>query len=319
MAIPFVPRIDHEPYAQVVQVSPLVQRVIAQNPSKFSYHGTGTYLLGTDDVVVIDPGPKLDSHRLALTAALSGRNVVGIVVTHCHSDHSPLTQWLHEETGAPRFAIGPHRVYEGFVEEDDHDESEEDPTEEKDDAERETIDLAFSPDVAVVDNERFFSTPEFSLTAVATPGHTSNHLAIAMDTEQALFTGDHVMGWSTTIVSPPDGDMRQYFESMNKVIARDDQILWPTHGGPVTEPREFLRAYLEHRMERERQIVHQISSGNDTIPGIVKVLYAQVDKKLHRPARRSVWSHLRKLVDDGVIATTDGGAPRLLGQYRRIG
>ena len=319
MAIPFVPRIDHEPYAQVVQVSPLVQRVIAQNPSKFSYHGTGTYLLGTDDVVVIDPGPQLDSHRLALTAALSGRNVVGIVVTHCHSDHSPLTQWLHEETGAPRFAIGPHRVFDGFVEEDDHDESEEDPTEEKDDTERETIDLAFSPDIAVVDNERFFSTPEFSLTAVATPGHTSNHLAIAMDTERALFTGDHVMGWSTTIVSPPDGDMRQYFESMNKVIARDDQILWPTHGGPVTEPHEFLVAYLEHRMERERQIVAQILSGNVTIPGIVKVLYAQVDKKLHRPARRSVWSHLRKLVDDGVIATVDGDEPRLLGEYRHVG
>jgi glyoxylase-like metal-dependent hydrolase (beta-lactamase superfamily II) len=318
MAIPFVPRIDHEPYAQVVQVSPLVQRVIAQNPSKFSYHGTGTYLLGTDDVVVIDPGPTLDSHRLALTAALSGRNVVGIVVTHCHSDHSPLTQWLHEETGAPRFAIGPHRVYEGFIEEDDHDESEEDPSEKKDDAERETIDLAFSPDIAVVDNERFLSTTEFSLTAVATPGHTSNHLAIAMDTEKALFTGDHVMGWSTTIVSPPDGDMRQYFESMNKVIAREDQILWPTHGGPITEPQVFLRAYLEHRMERERQIVHQIASGNVTIPGIVKVLYAQVDKKLHRPARRSVWSHLRKLVDDGVIATTDGGEPRLLGEYRHI-
>jgi glyoxylase-like metal-dependent hydrolase (beta-lactamase superfamily II) len=319
VAIPFVPRIDHEPYAQVVQVSPLVQRVIAQNPSKFSYHGTGTYLLGTDDVVVIDPGPQLDSHRLALTAALSGRNVVGIVVTHCHSDHSPLTQWLHEETGAPRFAIGPHRVFDGFVEEDDHDESEEDPTEEKDDTERETIDLAFSPDIAVVDNERFFSTPEFSLTAVATPGHTSNHLAIAMDTERALFTGDHVMGWSTTIVSPPDGDMRQYFESMNKVIARDDQILWPTHGGPVTEPHEFLVAYLEHRMERERQIVAQILSGNVTIPGIVKVLYAQVDKKLHRPARRSVWSHLRKLVDDGVIATVDGDEPRLLGEYRHVG
>jgi glyoxylase-like metal-dependent hydrolase (beta-lactamase superfamily II) len=241
------------------------------------------------------------------------------VVTHCHSDHSPLTQWLHEETGAPRFAIGPHRVFEGFVEEDDHDESEEDPSEEKDDTERETIDLAFSPDIAVVDNERFFSTPEFSLTAVATPGHTSNHLAIAMDTERALFTGDHVMGWSTTIVSPPDGDMRQYFESMNKVIARDDNVLWPTHGGPVTEPHEFLVAYLEHRMERERQIVAQISSGNVTIPGIVKVLYAQVDKKLHRPARRSVWSHLRKLVDDGIVATVDGGEPRLLGEYRHIG
>lgn len=316
MAIPFVPRIDDAPYFECTQVSPLIQRVIAKNPSKFSYHGTGTYLLGSHDVVVIDPGPKLDSHRDALIAALDGRNVVGIVVTHCHSDHSPLTQWLHEYTDAPRYAIGPHKVYEGFVEEDDHDPSEDDPEEKPEtEEERETIDLAFAPDVAVVDGEWFMKTSEFSLQAVATPGHTSNHLAVAMDTENALFTGDHVMGWSTTVVSPPDGDMRAYFESMNKVIGRTDSILWPTHGGPVTNPQPFLRAYLEHRVERERQIVAQIAAGNNTIPGIVKVLYAAVDKKLHRPARRSVWSHLRKLVEDGVVVTTDGGAPRLLGSY----
>jgi glyoxylase-like metal-dependent hydrolase (beta-lactamase superfamily II) len=137
-----------------------------------------------------------------------------------------------------------------------------------------------------------------------------------MDIDRALFTGDHVMGWSTTVVSPPDGDMRQYFASMEKVIARRDAILWPTHGGPVTDPQPFLHAYLAHRVEREKQIVEQIALGNDTIPGIVKVLYASIDKRLHRPARRSVWSHLRKLVDDGVVATSDGGAPRLLGQYQ---
>jgi glyoxylase-like metal-dependent hydrolase (beta-lactamase superfamily II) len=127
------------------------------------------------------------------------------------------------------------------------------------------------------------------------------------------------MGWSTTIVSPPDGDMRQYMDSMRKVIARDDRILWPTHGGPVRDPHPFLVAYHEHRLERERQIVIQIANGNNTIPGIVKVLYATIDKKLHRPARRSVWSHLRKLVDDGVVATEDGGEPRLLGEYRLVG
>ncbi|MTA71342.1 MAG: MBL fold metallo-hydrolase, partial [Actinobacteria bacterium] len=269
MAIPFVPRIDDAPYAVATQVSPLVQRVIAQNPSKFSYHGTGTYVLGSQDVVVIDPGPILDSHRDALVRALDGRNVVGIVVTHCHSDHSPLTEWLHKETGATRFAIGPHRVYEGFVEEDDHDPSEDDPDEKKpeSDEEKETIDMAFTPDYAVVDGERFFVTDQFSLTAVATPGHTSNHLCVSMDAENALFTGDHVMGWSTTVVSPPDGDMRQYFESMKKVIARTDSILWPTHGGPVTEPAPFLAAYYEHRLERERQIIEQIAIGNNTIPG----------------------------------------------------
>ncbi len=317
MAIPFVPRIDDAPYFVPTQVSPLIQRVIAKNPSKFSYHGTGTYIIGSKDVVVIDPGPLLDSHRDALHAALRDKNVVGIVVTHCHSDHSPLTQWLHDETNAPRYAIGPHKVYEGFIEEDDHDPSEDDPDEKKsdDEEEKETIDLAFSPDIAVKDGERFFESREFSLTAVATPGHTSNHLCVAMDAENALFSGDHVMGWSTTVVSPPDGDMRQYFESMHKVIGRTDSILWPTHGGPITDPQPFLRAYLEHRIERERQIIQQLAAGNNTIPGIVKVLYASIDKKLHRPARRSVWSHLRKLVEDGVVVTADGGAPRLLGEY----
>lgn len=316
MAIPFVPRIDSAPYATVEQMTPLIQRVIAQNPSKFSYHGTGTYILGTRDVVVIDPGPQLDSHRDALEKALNGRNVVGIVVTHCHSDHSPLTAWLHDITDAPRFAIGPHRVYEGFIEEDDFDPSEEDPDEKKDtDEERETIDLDFSPDVAVVDGETFLSTPEFSLTAVATPGHTSNHLAIAMDIDNALFTGDHIMGWSTTVVSPPDGDMRAYFDSLHKVIGRHDSILWPTHGGPITDPQPFLAAYLEHRQQREHQIIQQLTVGNNTIPGIVKVLYASIDKRLHRPARRSVWSHLRKLVDEGIVVTVDGEAPRLLGEY----
>ncbi|MEY4633431.1 MAG: hypothetical protein RLZ18_803 [Actinomycetota bacterium] len=316
LAIPFVPRIDDAPYFECTQVSPLIQRVIAKNPSKFSYHGTGTYIIGSKDVVVIDPGPKLDSHRDALIAAINGRNVVGIVVTHCHSDHSPLTQWLHEFTEAPRYAIGPHKTYEGFLEEDDHDPSEDDPEEKPEsEEERETIDLAFAPDIAVVDGEWFLKTSEFSLQAVATPGHTSNHLAVALDAENALFTGDHVMGWSTTVVSPPDGDMRQYFESMHKVIGRTDGILWPTHGGPVTDPQPFLRAYLDHRIDREKQIVAQIALGNNTIPGIVKVLYAAIDKKLHRPARRSVWSHLRKLVDEGVVVTSDGGAPRLLGSY----
>jgi len=317
MAIPFVPRIDDAPYAAIEQLSPLVQRVIAQNPSKFSYHGTGTYLLGTKDVVVVDPGPILDSHREALIAALDGRHVAGIVVTHCHSDHSPLTEWLHQYTGATRYAIGPHRTFEGWVEEDDHDPSEDDlAAKQESEEERETTDLAFSPDVAVIDNEVFLKTSEFSLQAVATPGHTSNHLCVAMSTERALFTGDHVMGWSTTIVSPPDGDMRQYIDSMHKVINRTDQVLYPTHGGPITDPHPFLVAYLEHRLERERQIVSQISAGNNTIPGIVKVLYAQISLQLHRPARRSVWSHLRKLCDDGVVATVDGQAPRLLGEYR---
>lgn len=322
MAIPFVPRIDDAPRGVATRVTPLIERVIADNPSKFTYHGTGTYIVGGRDCAVIDPGPRIASHRGALERALDGRNVVGIVVTHCHGDHSPLAAWLHEVTGAPRFAIGPHRQIEGWAEEDDHfpdEEVDDDTTATSDDEEeRETIDLDFVPDVAVRDGEMFLSTREFSMTAVATPGHTSNHMCVAMPEESTLFTGDHVMGWSTTVVSPPDGDMADYIDSLRKVIGRRDGVLWPTHGGAVTDPAPFLEAYLAHRLERERQIIAQIAAGNDTIPGIVRVLYAAVDKRLHRPARRSVWSHLRKLRDEGVVATVDGGEPRLLGEYRLV-
>jgi glyoxylase-like metal-dependent hydrolase (beta-lactamase superfamily II) len=322
-AIPFVPRIDNAPYAIAEQVSPLIQRVIANNPSKFTYRGTGTYIIGTRDIVVIDPGPEMDSHREALERAIDGRRVVGIAVTHCHADHSPLARWLSEETGAPRFAIGPHADHRGFMEEDDShldpaSETESDTARDVHDDHKETIDRDFVPDVAVADGETFIATPEFSLTAVATPGHTSNHMCVAFSEESALFSGDHVMGWSTTVVSPPDGDMADYLASLMKVIHRNDNTLWPTHGGPITDPQPFLRAYAEHRYERERQIIELLGSGPRTIHDIVEVLYADVALQLHKPARRSVWSHLRKLYDEGVVASTDGGEARLLATYQLI-
>jgi glyoxylase-like metal-dependent hydrolase (beta-lactamase superfamily II) len=235
---------------------------------------------------------------------------VGIVVTHCHSDHSPLTEWLYGETGATRYAIGPHHVYEGFVEEDDHDTSEDDPADVvESDEEKETTDLAFSPDAAVIDGEKFLATKEFALTAVATPGHTSNHLCIALDAEEALFTGDHIMGWSTTVVTPPDGDMRDYFASVRKLQARNDKVLWPTHGNPITDPQPFLRAYLEHREEREAQVLEQVRAGVSTIKKMVEVLYADVHQQLHKAAGRSVYAHLIKLSEDGLVAVANGEAP----------
>jgi len=323
VAIPFVPRIDDTPRGTVQRVHPLVERVIAENPSKFTYHGTGTYIVGTRDVVVIDPGPVIDAHRDAIAGALRGRTVVAIAVTHCHSDHSPLAAWLHGHTGAPRVAIGPHRVIEGWTEDDDFDPDEEvdddAATEAKpDDAEeRETIDLAFAPDVAVRDGDVVARTAEFTMRAVATPGHTSNHMCLAVDEDAMLFSGDHVMGWSTTVVAPPDGDMADYIASLHKVRGRGDRVLWPTHGGPVTDPGPFLDAYLAHRLERERRILEQVRLGNDTIPGIVKVLYADVDRRLHRPARRSVWSHLRKLHAEGAVVPEDGEG-RLLGRWGAV-
>lgn len=295
-AIPFV-TLDAPRYGQAVPVSPLVRRVIADNPSKYTYLGTGTYIIGHDDVAVIDPGPLLDAHRDALAAALDGARVRAILVTHCHSDHSPLAAWLHAETGAPTFAFGPHGTAES--------ESDIDGGIEEGVTLEEATDTDFMPDVPVRDGEVVAMGDGWTMHAVHTPGHTSNHMCYSLDEERALFTGDHVMGWSTTVVSPPDGDMRDYIDSLRKVMARDDATLWPTHGAPVTSPKPFLAAFLEHRLEREAQVLDAVRAGLGDIESMVKVMYADVRQELHKAAARSVLSHLIKLVDDGVV-TVEG-------------
>ena len=221
-AIPFV-TLDDPRYGVAVQVSPLVRRVIANNPSKYTYFGTGTYIIGHGDVAVIDPGPLLDEHRDALAAAIEGERVRAILVTHCHSDHSPLAAWLRETTGAPTIAFGPH----GTAEIDRRSRRScrrtmDEPS--KPASPMETTDLDFDPDVRVGDGEVAAMGAGWTMRGVYTPGHTSNHMCYALDEEQSLFTGDHVMGWSTTIVSPPDGDMRAYIDSLRKVIDRNDAV-----------------------------------------------------------------------------------------------
>ncbi len=312
--IPFVEPLDDVRYGAVEQVSPLIRRIIANNPSKYSYRGTGTYIVGHGDVAVIDPGPALDEHRDALAAALDGQRVRAILITHCHSDHSPLAAWLRESTGAPTIAFGPHGVV--AIDNDDDDDDTESETESETEHEsdikmKESIDVAFVPDVYAVDGSIVASARDWTMRAVFTPGHTSNHMCFALHEERALFTGDHVMGWSTTVVSPPDGDMRAYINSLSKVIERNDRILWPTHGNPVTDPQLFLTAYLAHRLEREAQVLAQVRNDVRTIDAIVKVLYSNVHKELHKPAGRSVLSHLVKLVADGSVAVDGGGAPSL--------
>jgi glyoxylase-like metal-dependent hydrolase (beta-lactamase superfamily II) len=296
-AIPFV-TLDEPRYGVSVQVSPLVRRVIADNPSKYTYHGTGTYIVGHGDVAVIDPGPMLDDHRSALRAALDGDRVRAILVTHCHSDHSPLSSWLRDESGAPTIAFGPHGRIEA---ETDDDRLEDGVTLE------ETTDMEFDPDVRVGDGEIAAMGAGWTLRAVHTPGHTSNHMCYSLDEEQALFTGDHVMGWSTTVVSPPDGDMRAYMDSLRKVMSREDTCLWPTHGAPVTSPKPFLEAFLQHRLEREAQILAAVRAGHSQIEVMVKELYADVREELHKPAARSVLSHLVKLIDDGEVSVEGEG------------
>lgn len=311
--IPFVEPLEGLVYGAVDQLSPLVARVVAQNPSKFTYKGTGTYIIGRDEVVVIDPGPTLDSHRTALERAIDGRRVRGIVVTHCHSDHVPLSYWLAESTGARTYGFGPHprpTVTDAF-DDDDDDVQDEKSSDTGDGEEREHTDFNFTPTVAVRDGQAFLTVDGWSLTAVHTPGHTSNHLCIHLDAENALFTGDHIMGWSTTVVSPPDGNMADYMASVRKLITRNDAVLYPTHGNPVRDPAPFLAAYLAHRVERESQIIELLQRGPSTIRAMVEVLYANVRPELHKPARRSVMSHLLKLLDEARVTTVNDRPPSM--------
>jgi glyoxylase-like metal-dependent hydrolase (beta-lactamase superfamily II) len=320
-AIPFVTLAD-PCYGQAVPVSPAITRVVAQNPSKFTYHGTGTYIVGAGaEVVVIDPGPRLDSHRDALAAALAGRRVAAILVTHCHADHSPLAAWLAAETGAPTVGFGPHprpNDLESADLDDDGDDDDDDDAVADEAAPvvmEESTDFDFEPVICVSDGDVAARAEGATLRAVHTPGHTSNHLCFALEEERALFSGDHVMGWSTTVIAPPDGDMRAYLDSLRRVMQRNDATLWPTHGAPVTEPAPFLEAFLAHRLAREAQVLAAVRGGQTSIAAIVKVLYADVRKELHKPAGRSVLSHLVKLVDDGVVAVADGGRPTLRAAY----
>jgi glyoxylase-like metal-dependent hydrolase (beta-lactamase superfamily II) len=290
MAIPFIRAFDAA-YETRERVSPLVARVLARNPSPFTFKGTGTYIVGREDVAVIDPGPDMPEHIAALERALEGRRVSHILVTHTHIDHSPAAKWLKEFSGAKTHAFGPH----GSGKADDGVKIEE------------GGDMEFVPDVAVRDGDAIAGNG-FVFECVFTPGHTSNHMCYALKEERALFTGDHVMGWSTTVVAPPDGDMAQYMASLKKLLPRDDEILYPTHGAPVTEPKPFIQAYIGHRLEREAQILACLREGISTIPDMVARMYADVNKRLHPAAARSVLAHLIQLTADGRVRADGVGS-----------
>ena len=288
MAIPFERNFD-APYGEIVTLSPRIGRVLAKNPGPFTFKGTGVYILGDNDVAVIDPGPDLPVHVEALKHAIGDRRLTHILVTHTHSDHSPAARPLKEWSGAKTFAFGPHgsgKTEEGVKVE-------------------EGGDMNFAPDVRVKDGD-VIAGNGFTVECVFTPGHTSNHMCFALREENALFTGDHVMGWSTTVVAPPDGDMQSYMASLRKLQGRDDHVLWPTHGGPVRDPAPFLQAYVDHRLQREAQIVACLDAGVDTIPAMVARMYADVDKRLHVAAGRSVLAHLIQLENEGRVASANG-------------
>jgi len=256
-----------------VLMEPLVRRLLAPNPSPFTYTGTETYIVGRGEVAVIDPGPGLAEHVEAILAATRDERITAILCTHTHRDHSPAARILRAATGAPVIGCAALTL--------------------EDDGPR--ADAAFDPDYRpdrVLADGECVSGPGWTLEAVATPGHTSNHLCFALRESRALFSGDHVMGWSTTVVSPPDGDMADYMRSLDKLAGRDDRIYYPAHGDPVTDPQRFVRAIATHRRQRERQILDLLEQEAQPIPAMVASMYRGIDPRLHGAAGRSVLAHL---------------------------
>ena len=272
------------PYARLEQLEPGIARVLAHNPSAFTYYGTQSYLIGEEELAVVDPGPNLDEHVAALVAAIAGRPVVAICCTHTHRDHSPAARPLAEATGAPIIGCAPLALETVGPRADA------------------AFDGDYAPDRVLSDGDSIMVDGK-PLTAAATPGHTSNHLCLAYG--DALLTGDHVMGWSTTVVVPPDGDMAAYMASLRKLRERDDRVYYPAHGPPVTNPGQYLRGLIGHRMQREKQILRLVGEDARTIPDIVANAYPGLDPRLVTAAGGSVYAHLLDLEARGLVVARE--------------
>jgi glyoxylase-like metal-dependent hydrolase (beta-lactamase superfamily II) len=298
--IPFDRRLDLVP-GRVEEAMPGVRRLLADNPGPFTFKGTVTYIVGRGRVAVIDPGPLDEAHISALLDAVRGETVTHILVTHTHRDHSPAAARIKAATGAKTFAQGPHRasrpLYVGEAK----------PLEA-------SADRDFVPDVALADGE-VVPGPGWALEAVATPGHTANHMGFALAGSGVLFSGDHVMAWSTPVVAPPDGAMSDYMASLEKLARRPETIYFPGHGGAVTDAPAFVRHYIRHRRAREAAILDALGAGETDIASLVASIYAGLDPRLTKAAGLSVLAHLEDLVARGRVATD--GAPSIAGRYRR--
>jgi glyoxylase-like metal-dependent hydrolase (beta-lactamase superfamily II) len=282
---------DDFPTGEMIRLEPLVARVLAPNPSPYTYSGTQTHLIGTSDVAVIDPGPDDPAHIDALIHAIDGRPVSAIVITHTHRDHSPGSRPLAERTGAPIVGCAPLALDDLGLR-----------------AEA-AFDADYAPDRIMAEGESVRGDG-WTLTAIATPGHTSNHLAFALPETKALFPGDHVMGWSTTVVSPPDGDMAAYMASLDKLMARDDRVYYPAHGEQIDRPRRFVRGLIGHRKQREGQIMRLLDKGVGALPVMVERMYVGIDPRLSVAAERSVLAHLIDLRARGLVSEEAGGWTR---------
>jgi glyoxylase-like metal-dependent hydrolase (beta-lactamase superfamily II) len=284
----------------VEEVRPGVRRVLCNNASPFTFTGTVSYIVGRGKVAIIDPGPDNEAHAAALLDAVRGETVTHILVTHTHNDHSPNTPRLKAATGAPVYAEGPHRASRPRYESEMH-------------SPESGADRAFMPDVRVADGD-VIEGDGWSLEVVATPGHTANHLAFAWRDRKINFVGDHVMGWSTSIVAPPDGAMVDYMASLERLEARDEDLYFSGHGPEVPEARRYVRFLIRHRQAREASILHRLAKGEVDIPTMVRAIYIGIDPRLTRAAGYSVLAHLEDLVTRGVVLTD--GDPVIEGRYR---
>lgn len=287
MSIPFIREFEFE-YGVLVQLSPLIQRVIANNPGPFTYTGTGVYIIGDKNVAVIDPGPDLAEHRAALDAALEGRRVSHVLMTHHHVDHSPLAIPLAKDHGCHVYGYGlqirPAKDGEVRLEAGD--------------------DLSFKPDIEIRGGDVIYGDG-WTIDAIHTPGHTSNHMCYGLREENTLFSGDHIMGWSTSVVSPPDGHMGDYLDSLKRIKDRHFDKIWPTHGPCIEIVDEFVQAYIDHRLARETQIMGALKNGLSEIMDIVERLYTDIDKRLYPAAAHSVLSHLIHMRETGQVTSKD--------------
>lgn len=278
------------PPETAMAVSPLIRRVLANNPGPFTFKGTSSFIVGHGEVAIIDPGPDSDAHLSALLTAVRGETVSHILVTHSHLDHSPLAAKLKRATGAAIVGYGPtagHADQQGL----------------RLDA---SIDSNFGPDIRLAHGE-MISGRGWSLEGVFTPGHMSNHLSYALKQEKALFCGDHVMAWSTSVIAPPDGNMGKYFASLRLLLERDDDVYHPAHGPSRWDPKPLVRAYLMHRRMREEAIIARLAAGDRSIEEIVRSNYADLDPSLHAAAGLSTLAHIEHLIERGLARATAGG------------
>lgn len=285
---------------RVEQVSPLVRRVLAPNPSAFTFTGTCSYIIGRGKVAILDPGPDDPAHVAALLDAVRGEEVTHILVTHTHRDHSPAAAAVKVATGALTVGEGPHRPARALLT------GEVNPLDASGDTD-------FRPDIVLPDGETIAGAG-WTVTAVATPGHTANHLAFALAEDELVFSGDHVMAWATSIVAPPDGSMGDYIHSLEKLGTRPERVYLPGHGGPVKNAPAFVRDYLDHRLAREAAILRALDRSVETVPDLVRGIYIGLDPRLVGAASLTVLAHLEHLVESGRVVTE--GPAALTGRFR---